>query len=515
MATAPDGRLSPNHSCGIGAFTATPFASVHSQHGSLSSSVSSFGKGVLPTLPDLQNDVLPPVDQTGAVRLGPVQSFGAVHSVGAFGSTSFGAVNRLDLVASGASDSPFMIALQEESKLSLSDSFIAASTKSQSAATAKVRTGSWCSALWLLIKPHMDNTWAVAASLAVASMAYCYSFYAGVVVAAFTCMPLAGQPMVPGEIHLTSNVWVADMQLQCYTGQHAAVAAVAAIVGIPMVAGYWVLLLALSMPGEDAGQTEEQHSGSTDSSSAGANTGLQAATATVQPPPAGQAAVAGGVGQGGPSAPLSTAAAAAAPAVTCQASAAGSTNPTTWHAAAVQSRRRLCAAVAILFRPVLHALQAGQRAAAHVGVDGTRCIGLSVWNTEHRWWWVCLRECFKFAVLLTMVANSMHSSYMQAPLVLLVVLLVAALTWQLQPGCSTVMNWLLYIMYCLWQLLALLVLVLAIPGVNGAAFGGVLLALVCLLMANAGVTVGSLVWRCVSTARQVTSSTQLSRVEPS
>jgi hypothetical protein len=46
--------------------------------------------------------------------------------------------------------------------------------------------------------------------------------------------------------------------------------------------------------------------------------------------------------------------------------------------------------------------------------------------------------------------------------------------------------------------LALLVLVLAVAGVHvhAAAFGGVLLATLCIVMANAYVTLGLLVWRC-------------------
>jgi hypothetical protein len=111
-----------------------------------------------------------------------------------------------------------------------------------------------------------------------------------------------------------------------------------------------------------------------------------------------------------------------------------------------------------------------------------------------------LRECVKLLVLITVVVNSMHASYVQAPLVLLMVLLTAVLIWKLQPGCSTSMNWLLYIMYCLWAVLALLVLVLAVAGVNAAAFGGVLLAMLCIVMANAYVTLGLLVWRCAEAA---------------
>lgn len=142
------------------------------------------------------------------------------------------------------------------------------------------------------------------------------------------------------------------------------------------------------------------------------------------------------------------------------------------------------------------------------GVSGSQCVGLNVWNQEYRWWWMCLREVVKLAVLITVVVNSMHASYIQAPLVLLLVLLAAVLIWKLQPGCSTSMNWLLYVMYCLWQVLALLVLVLAVPGVNAAAFGGVLLALLCVVMANAFVTLGLLVWRCATAVAPSTKQLQ-------
>jgi hypothetical protein len=147
-------------------------------------------------------------------------------------------------------------------------------------------------------------------------------------------------------------------------------------------------------------------------------------------------------------------------------------------------------------QPVNKLAHACQRVTAGKGINGSQCVGLDVWNQEHRWWWLSLRECVKLAVLITVVVNSMHASYIQAPLVLLMVLLTAVLIWKLQPGCSTSMNWLLYVMYCLWQLLALLVLVLAVPGVNAAAFGGVLLSMLCVVMANAFVALASLVWRC-------------------
>ncbi|WIA13549.1 hypothetical protein OEZ85_007118 [Tetradesmus obliquus] len=64
---------------------------------------------------------------------------------------------------------------------------------------------------------------------------------------------------------------------------------------------------------------------------------------------------------------------------------------------------------------------------------------------------------------------------------------------------------LLLVLTQLRKVLALLVLVLAVPGVNAAVFGGVLLALLCVVMANAFVTLGSLVWRC---ATAVAPSTQ-------
>jgi hypothetical protein len=118
-----------------------------------------------------------------------------------------------------------------------------------------------------------------------------------------------------------------------------------------------------------------------------------------------------------------------------------------------------------------------------------------------------LRECVKLLVLITVVVNRMHASYIQAPLVLLMVLLTAVLIWKLQPGCGTSMNWLMYIMYCLWAVLALLVLVLAVPGVNAAAFGGVLLAVLCIVMVNAYVTLGSLVWRCAEAVAPSAQST--------
>jgi hypothetical protein len=414
------------------------------------------------------NDVLPPLDQT------------ANHSSA-----------RMQLssgVPGPVADSPFAFVLpayESTSYISTSGSAKSASVPAAAAALAAARRRRgcvWLRVLWLLLAPQLHNTWALLASLAVAAMAYCYTLFSSVVVSAFSCMPLAGKPAVPGEVHLTARVWVPDMQLQCYTGQHMGVAAMAAFLGIPMLAAYWLLLIVLAMPqkGKAAGAAAANEESST------------------QPAAAGSAAAAAAAQFPVPSGPHRSAVAAAAAA---QSAWQGMAAPPSrwqrlkacWQQCMLAPLRRLLAG---LLRPFWMLAAACQRLTAGKGVDGSRCVGLDVWNQEHRWWWNALRECVKLLVLITVVVNSMHASYVQAPLVLLMVLLTAVLIWKLQPGCSTSMNWLLYIMYCLWAVLALLVLFLAVAGVNAAAFGGVLLAMLCVVMANAYVTLGSLVWRC-------------------
>jgi hypothetical protein len=380
-------------------------------------------------------------------------------------------------------DSPFAFALPAGDSTSSSFGNSGKSAVQAAAAAGGRRHCTWLRILWLLLAPQLKNTWALLASIAVAAMAYCYTLFSSVVVSAFSCMPLAGKPTVPGEILLTARVWVPDMQLQCYSGQHMAVAAMAAFVGIPMLAVYLLLLVVLAMPKKQQEKTADGDNSDSSSSNQHARSSHIAAAAVQQPLPTGPH-------------PAAAASAAAAQAAWQGISAPPSRRQrlvTWWQRAVRAPLRRLLAAV---LRPFSKLAYACQRVTAGRGIDGSQCVGCDVWNQEHRWWWLPLRECVKLAVLITVVVNSMHASFIQGPLVLLMVLLAAVLIWKLQPGCSTSMNWLLYVMYCLWQLLALLVLVLAVPGVNAAAFGGVLLAMLCIVMANAFVTLGSLVWRC-------------------
>eukprot|EP00775_Hariotina_reticulata_P007554 gene7554-7763_t len=65
---------------------------------------------------------------------------------------------------------------------------------------------------------RQQSNWALAAAVLVASLAYAYCFYATAVVSAFKCLPLAGHPSVPGEIHLRGSFWIPDMQLRCWQG---------------------------------------------------------------------------------------------------------------------------------------------------------------------------------------------------------------------------------------------------------------------------------------------------------
>lgn len=435
----------------------SPFVT-HGRSVALAGPLASIGSGL--------NDVLPAVDQS---------SSSAAHM-------------QLSAGVSGPmTDSPFAFALPAGESSSYSSA--AAATAAANPASRRRKRCTWLRTLWLLLAPQLQNTWALLATLAVAAMAYCYTLFSSVVVSAFSCMPLAGKPTVPGEIQLTARVWVPDMQLQCYVGQHMAVAAMAAFFGIPMLAVYWLLLIVLAMPKK--GKANAAASG--DDSSSQQTHPTPAAAAVPQYPP-----------QSGPHPSAAAAAAAAQAAWQGMAAPPGRIQRliSWWRLRIAAPLRRLAAAAV---RPVTKLVLACQRVADGKGVSGSQCVGLVVWNQEYRWWWLCLREVVKLAVLITVVVNSMHASYIQAPLVLLLVLLAAVLIWKLQPGCSTSMNWLLYVMYCLWQVLALLVLVLAVPGVNAAVFGGVLLALLCVVMANAFVTLGSLVWRC---ATAVAPSTQ-------
>lgn len=120
-----------------------------------------------------------------------------------------------------------------------------------------------------------------------------------------------------------------------------------------------------------------------------------------------------------------------------------------------------------------------------------------------RWWWLPVKELVKLTVVITAVGTSMRGPQLQALAVLLLVVVGTFVTWQVQPGCSTSMERMLFVGWCWLQLLALLVLLLLLPGVRVEVVGGVLLALVLLVMGQCGVVLGALAVRCFAAAAEL------------
>jgi hypothetical protein len=138
------------------------------------------------------------------------------------------------------------------------------------------------------------------------------------------------------------------------------------------------------------------------------------------------------------------------------------------------------------------------------GVNGLQCAGLAVWNVQWRWWWLLLREVLKFAVILTAGVTSMRQPpQVQALLVTMMVAFACFLTWQLMVGCTTSMERLLFTQCCWLQLLAVLVLLLTLPGLNWSGLGFVLLVLILLKVLQDALMLALLVWRCVAAGREL------------
>lgn len=393
-------------------------------------------------------------------------------------------------------------------------------------------------------------------SLAVASMAYTYSFYAATVVGAFSCMRLAAKPALPGEVLLHGTVWVSDMQLQCWSGPHVAVVAFAVLLGVPMLLGYWWVLLVLAWPQPgghhplvwgDLGASEpdrveihaskrrsrrrrDKHAASASGSGkdVAADPGAAAAdtacarddsatsigVATMQQQQQQQTGLAATS-----STPIPAAAAAAAPAdlVAVPTVEAGPAAAASQPAALALPRRMCDACKRVLARmgqafmaccavPVQY-IKLSQHRLGSAGISGMRCAALGVWEMRWRWYWLPSRELIKFAVVLIATINSMRAPNAQALLVLLFVVLGAGLTWQAQPASCTSMARLLFVGWLWVQGLALLVLLLALPNLDGAAFGGALLGLLVVGCLQIIVVLAGLVLRCLTAAKAVRDST--------
>jgi hypothetical protein len=120
-----------------------------------------------------------------------------------------------------------------------------------------------------------------------------------------------------------------------------------------------------------------------------------------------------------------------------------------------------------------------------------------------RWWWLPVKELVKLTIVITATASQMRAPHIQALVVLLLVVLAGCLNWNAQPGCSTSMERLLFAGYCWLQLLALMLLVLLLPGVRVGVAGGFLLGVVLLVMGQCGVVIGGLVVRCFAAAGEL------------
>uniref|UniRef100_A0A383VEU3 TRP C-terminal domain-containing protein n=1 Tax=Tetradesmus obliquus TaxID=3088 RepID=A0A383VEU3_TETOB len=304
------------------------------------------------------------------------------------------------------------------------------------AAPAGARRGcSWLSRFW----PVKSGTWTLFVAVAVASMAYCYSFYVATLTGAFNCMSLSTRQGVPGEQQVTRSVWVPDMQLSCSSPPQLAAMAAAILIGIPLLVGYWLLLLTLAWPKQPASP---------------------------------------------------------APVAACKASSRLLRALASYWALL---KRACLLPFTWLERPV----RTCQRLTSALGVSGESCATLSVWNVEWRWWWLAGREAAKFGLVAAAALTTMRGPDEQARVLLLLVVIAAALSWRVQAGCSTSMNQLQFLAWCWLQLLALLVVVPSMQDISVAGFGAALLALVALVMLQCGVVIGCLVWRIVASLKNL------------
>jgi hypothetical protein len=300
------------------------------------------------------------------------------------------------------------------------------------AAAAKA---SWWHRFW----PAKSGTWTLFVAVAVASMAYCYSFYVANLTAAFNCMSLSTKQAVPGEYEVTRSVWVPDMQISCSSGPQVAAMAAAILVGIPMLIGYWLLLLTLAWPKQAA-----------------------------SPAPV-------------------------------KASKAGSRILR----ALSNYGRLIMRACLIPFGWLERPVRTCQRYTSAVGVCGESCAALSVWNIAWRWWWLVGREVLKFGLVAAATLTTMPGPDEQARVLLLLVTIAAAISWRVQAGCSTSMNQLQFVVWCWLQLLALLVVIPSMQGISAVGFGSAMLVLVVLVMLQCAFVFGCLVWRIAASFKNL------------
>lgn len=125
-----------------------------------------------------------------------------------------------------------------------------------------------------------------------------------------------------------------------------------------------------------------------------------------------------------------------------------------------------------------------------------------MWN-DWCWYWIAVREIIKIITVTAAAATAMRAPQVQVLAVLLLVILAAAVSWRVQAGCSTSMNRMQYVAYCWLQLLVLLVLLMTLQGLNADGYGGFMLGLLVLVMAQCGILFACLVWRCCVTARKL------------
>jgi hypothetical protein len=262
-------------------------------------------------------------------------------------------------------------------------------------------------------------------------MAYCYSFYVANITAAFNCMSLSTKQNVPGEYEVARSVWVPDMQLSCSSPPQVAAMAVAILIGIPMLVGYWLLLLTLAWPKQPASPAPVEASKATSH--------VLRALANF------------------------------------------------WGLI-----KRACI---LPFKWLERPVRTCQRYTSAVGVCGESCAALSVWNVEWRWWWLVVRELVKFGLVAAATLTTMRGPDQQARVLLLLVVITAAISWRVQAGCSTSMNQLLFMAWCWLQLLALVVVIPSMQGISAVGFGGAVLILVVLVMLQCAFVIGCLVWR--------------------
>jgi hypothetical protein len=286
--------------------------------------------------------------------------------------------------------------------------------------------------------------WRLAAALCVASMSYCFCFTVSHIAGAFSCTALSLPGRLPGEASLRVSLWAPDVTLSCGRGGQLAAATGAIVLGVPLVCLYLWSLLVLSWP-----PVPVETTAATKTSTALPHGRMRAADTKHTLPPA-QQRMRPGIG--------------------------GSA----------------AAAAARMLQPAITACQAHAKAA---GVSGESCAGLGVWNVDWRWWWLPTRELIKVAIVVAAASTELRGPEAQARLILLFVVAAAAITWRTKPGCSTTMERLLFSSWCWLQALALFALLPSLPGVNAAALGGALLALVVLVMLQAGVMSVLLSWR--------------------